>query len=270
MYREDLGEYEFKPFTKKRENIMLIVEEGRRKHSLRALLEVDVTKARELIRKLKEEGRDVSFTGWLIKCVAQAVGEHRLLNAYRQGRRKIVVFKDVDIPIPVERMIDGKPVLAAYIIRRANEKTIMEITEEIRRVQREEIDESTTVLGETLTRIEKIIIGMPLFMKRILLRLIRYRGLFKKKHMGTVGVTSVGMKGRLPGWVLTLGGATPTAIAVGGITRKPGVVDDKIMIREYLHLAVTVDHDIVDGAPLARFADRLVELLEDAYGLTTL
>jgi pyruvate/2-oxoglutarate dehydrogenase complex dihydrolipoamide acyltransferase (E2) component len=32
-------------------------------------------------------------------------------------------------------------------------------------------------------------------------------------------------------------------------------------------MTVTVDHDIVDGGPLARFIDRLNELMETGYGL---
>jgi len=33
-------------------------------------------------------------------------------------------------------------------------------------------------------------------------------------------------------------------------------------VREYLQLTVAFDHDIVDGAPAARFTKRLVEVLE--------
>jgi pyruvate/2-oxoglutarate dehydrogenase complex dihydrolipoamide acyltransferase (E2) component len=35
-------------------------------------------------------------------------------------------------------------------------------------------------------------------------------------------------------------------------------------VRDYLQLTVSFDHDIVDGAPAARFTKRLVELLETA------
>ena len=45
------------------------------------------------------------------------------------------------------------------------------------------------------------------------------------------------------------------------------VVDGRIEIREYLSLTVSVDHDIVDGAPETRFAKRLRELMEAGYGV---
>ncbi len=56
-------------------------------------------------------------------------------------------------------------------------------------------------------------------------------------------------------------------VTVGGIGEKSGVVDGHIAIREYLSLTISFDHDIVDGAPAARFTARLKELLESGYGL---
>ena len=56
-------------------------------------------------------------------------------------------------------------------------------------------------------------------------------------------------------------------VTVGGISAKPAVVDGRIVIREYLSLTVDFDHDIVDGAPAARFAKHFKELIERGYGL---
>ena len=84
---------------------------------------------------------------------------------------------------------------------------------------------------------------------------------------GTVGVTAVGMFGEgHSGW-----GIFPVTqalgLVVGSIAWKPAVVAGRIEPREILHLTVTFDHDIVDGAPAARFTRRLVELIESGYGL---
>jgi len=56
-------------------------------------------------------------------------------------------------------------------------------------------------------------------------------------------------------------------VTLGGIAEKPGVVDGRIEIREYLSMTLSFDHDIVDGAPAARFTHRLKELIESGYGL---
>ena len=264
-----LGHYEKKSFSKNRQNIVLVTEEGVRKHSVHALIEIDVTKARKIIQNYKQEKkRDISFTGWLIKCIAQTVSEHKEFNTYRLGKRKIVVFDDVDIPIPVERNVDGESRPMGYVLRKANEKSIDEITMEIREIQKENVDENTQVLGKNLTSFERFVINAPMFIKKIVLFIVRNNGLFRKKHLGTVGVTAIGMKGKFPGWGIPLGGVSSSIIVVGGIRKKPGVVNDEIKIREYLSLTITVDHDIIDGGPLTRFVERLNELIENAYGLS--
>jgi len=56
-------------------------------------------------------------------------------------------------------------------------------------------------------------------------------------------------------------------LTLAGIGSKRGVVNGRIAIREYLHLTISVDHDIVDGAPAARFAQQLRELIERGFGL---
>jgi hypothetical protein len=56
-------------------------------------------------------------------------------------------------------------------------------------------------------------------------------------------------------------------VTVGGIGQKSGIVDGHIAIREYLSLTISFDHDIIDGAPAARFTQRLKELIESGSGL---
>lgn len=262
-----LGNYYIRPFSKARQDITVISQEGKRRLNIFSLLEIDVTKARESIKELKEK-EDVSFTSWIIKCVAQSATEHKLVNAYRLGRKKIVYFDDVDIPIPVEREVNGEKRPLAYIIRKANQKTIREITKEIRIAQQQTIDASTEVLGQNLTRLEQWAIHAPLWLKKLAVFLLRRQGLLKKKYFGTIGVTSIGMKGHFPGWVIGMGGPIATLVAVGGIKKKPGVIDDNILIRDYIHITITADHSIIDGGPLARFISRLTELLETCYGLS--
>jgi pyruvate/2-oxoglutarate dehydrogenase complex dihydrolipoamide acyltransferase (E2) component len=97
-------------------------------------------------------------------------------------------------------------------------------------------------------------------------RKLRHDAFLVKKTMGTVVVTSVGMFGKFSGHIIPIGVHT-LGFGLGGIIKKPGVIGDKIEIREYLSMTVSVDHDIVDGAPLARFVARLTELVENAFGL---
>ena len=263
-----LGKYETKPFTKARRDITLIVREGWLKHSTHALVEFDVTSARKKIKTIhKKTGDKLSFTAWIIKCVAQAITEHKEFNSYRHGKKKIIVFDDVDITIPMELSVNGKERTMAYIIRKANEKTVKEITKEIRLVQREKVDESTELLGKNLNWVERFVLGSPFFIKKLIFRISRNNAKMKKKYMGSAAVTAIGMKGKFPGSVVPMGGSFTLLVVVGGIIKRPGVVDDKIKIREYIQMTITTDHDIIDGGPLTRFVDRFDELIENSFGL---
>ena len=75
---------------------------------------------------------------------------------------------------------------------------------------------------------------------------------------------SSGMKGDFPGRGIHVAGVSAGVIALGGISKKPGVVGDKIRIREYLHMTIAVNHDLIDGSPLVRFVEKLNELIENA------
>lgn len=56
-------------------------------------------------------------------------------------------------------------------------------------------------------------------------------------------------------------------ITVGGIGQKEEDVQGRAVTRHYLNLTVSIDHDMVDAAPAARFTTRLRELIEGGYGL---
>jgi pyruvate/2-oxoglutarate dehydrogenase complex dihydrolipoamide acyltransferase (E2) component len=110
---------------------------------------------------------------------------------------------------------------------------------------------------------------LPAFLRRGFYWLVmRFPQVFREIS-SPVMVTAVGMFGEGGGWAITMPNFTLT-IAVGGISEKPGVHKGEIAIREYLDLTVSIDHDVVDGAPAARFVQSLRELLESAYGLRDL
>ncbi|MFX0174143.1 MAG: 2-oxo acid dehydrogenase subunit E2 [Candidatus Hodarchaeota archaeon] len=87
-----------------------------------------------------------------------------------------------------------------------------------------------------------------------------------KKLSDLVSVTSIGMYGNRLGWLILLSGF-PISVAVGGMGKRQGVVNDTILIREYLALTLQFDHDIIDGAPATRFGAELFDYLETARGL---
>lgn len=69
------------------------------------------------------------------------------------------------------------------------------------------------------------------------------------------------------GWGIPIPTPTTLMLTVGGIGEKQVMVDGHATVRDYLSLTISVDHDIVDGAPAARFTRRLKDLIESGYGL---
>ena len=48
--------------------------------------------------------------------------------------------------------------------------------------------------------------------------------------------------------------------------RRRRVIDGRVETREHLCMMVSIDHDIIDGAPVARFTQRFTELIESGCG----
>jgi pyruvate/2-oxoglutarate dehydrogenase complex dihydrolipoamide acyltransferase (E2) component len=236
------------------------------KHSIYALLEVDVTRARQFIEEHKaQSGEARSFTGYLAFCLARAVDEDKSVQAYLKGRKHLVIFDDVDVFLPVERELAGSPAAIPYIIRRANHKSFPEIHREIRDFQSQPVPP-----GSGLPSAFRVMMSAPWPLPRLFVRLIRAASRRDPTRVvtaaGTVGVTALGMAGRGGGWGLAPAGQSLLLI-VGGIARKPAVIEERVEPRDLLDLTIAFDHDVVDGAPAARFVRRLVDLIESGYGL---
>jgi pyruvate/2-oxoglutarate dehydrogenase complex dihydrolipoamide acyltransferase (E2) component len=77
-----------------------------------------------------------------------------------------------------------------------------------------------------------------------------------------VSVTAVGMFNKDSVWFIPHGTAT-VLVTVGGISEKVIKVEDNIVAREHLCLTVSFDHNIVDGAPAARFVKQFTETIKN-------
>ena len=211
-----VGAFDEHTFPSFRTATLDTLEWGRKRHHIPLMLEVDVTAAREAIRLQKERtGEAVSFTGWIIKCLAQAVAEHPHVHALRKGRGKLITFRDVDVTIVVERSVRpvgtgaaGTTLPMPYIIRQANEKSLAAIHAEIRSAQQAPVGDGATQIGGAYAASQVRLFSMlPKFARDLLVwRRLQRDPFFMKKMMGTVSVTSIGTAGHGGlGWGIPLG-----------------------------------------------------------------
>jgi pyruvate/2-oxoglutarate dehydrogenase complex dihydrolipoamide acyltransferase (E2) component len=253
------------PYPKARRFMEEAIRSTHNKPMLHGLLEVDVTKARAYLRDVKARtGESPSFTAFVIACLGRAVDEHRYVHALRKGSQHLILFGDVDVLTWIEREIAGQPQVLPCIVRAANRKTFREIHEEIRAAQVQDVAK-IEVGGAKASQLLPAWLFRPYF--SLATRIGKWFPREWKKRWGTVTISAVGMVGKGAGWGIPPSSPSICWITVGGIGRKREDVDGQIATRDYLSLTVSFDHRMIDGAPAARFTERLKELIESCYGL---
>jgi pyruvate/2-oxoglutarate dehydrogenase complex dihydrolipoamide acyltransferase (E2) component len=260
--------YQIKPFPLSRRVIIDSGRKAKRKRTITALVEVDVTEARRIIHAHKEKtGEALSFTAFILACLGKAIDHNKYLHARRDIWGRLILFDDVDCTTMIEIELQEQKFPLAHIVRGINRRDVCSIHDEIRRVQTdpkssEGLQGNTWALGAFLL--------LPAFIRDFFYTILLRSPQVFKQRVGTVMVTAVGMFGSGSGWGILPGSIYTTDVLIGGIAEKPGIVDGQIVRREFLSLTIGFDHDIVDGAPAARFVNRLKNLIESAYGLEDL
>lgn len=198
--------------------------------SVTGMEDADVTELWELRDREKEaageKGVHLTFMPFFIKAVQHAVAFHPYMNAaYDQEGEGIILKKYFHVGIATDTP-DG---LMVPVIRDADKKTIMELALEM----------------EELTRKAR--------QRKIQLEELRGNS-FTITNYGSFGGT----------YATPIINAPDSAIlGAGRIVERPWVKDGQIAIRKILHLSLTFDHRVTDGADAARFLTRVRGYLED-------
>jgi hypothetical protein len=268
----EVGPYDLVLFPPERNATLDTLRWAGRRHQVVTLLEVDVTAARSAIRAERARtGEGLSFTAWVVSCVAKAVAEHPGVHAVRRGSSHLVRFHEVDVAVLIERPArasdgDAHSLPMPFVIRKANEKTPLDIHGELRSAQASDVGAGAAALDTgPAPWLQSLFFRLPAWLRDLLL----WRWLLRsperiKRTMGTVVVSAIGMAA--PGvfaWGVPLS-IHPLAIVVGGIARRSAASGGEA---DVLALTVAFDHAVTDGAPVGRCIHRLHELMTGASGL---
>ena len=182
------------------------------------VMEVDMSNA----VKVHEETQ-LSYTEMLIKAVAAALCEHRIMNATLDGEQ-IKVFEDVNVGVAVA----AEKGLVVPVIRNADRKSLKEIASVLQ------------------TLVEKV-----------------RQGELTKNDVtgGTFTITNLGMYG-VDVFIPIINPPETAILGVGRVVEKPIAVNGQVTIRPMMQLSLAYDHRIVDGAPAARFLQSIKQILE--------
>ncbi len=246
------------PFPKIRRSSIDAGKLSQHKHVVHGLLEIDVSSVMSFVHTFKKEhGEKLSITAILVHALAQAIERHPEMHAYLDWRNRIVIFDQVNIIAMTEVDYQGTKVPVRFLFKDVNQSTLLEIHSKLRQVQASPADQGILKQFKWFYR-------LPGFARRLISRMVMKFPTYFRHYSSAVMVTPIGMFGNQPGWGIPSSTFT-TTITVGSIFKKPWVVDHRILPRDILHLTVSINHDIVDGAPATRFIRDLVEILQSLH-----
>ena len=192
--------------------------------------EVDMTEVLQLRDEAKglvtDETTSITFLPFIIRALVAALKDHPVLNASLDDEAGEIVVKryyNIGIATVTERG------LIVPVLKSADRLGIFALAREIQRLS------GAARAGDVA--IDDL------------------RG-------GTFTVTSTGSIGGL--WATPIINHPEVAIlGVGAIRKRPVVRDDEVVVRSTMHLSLSADHRVVDGADAAFFVRDLVRYLED-------
>ena len=193
--------------------------------------EADATELVRLRKQLKDDGRQPtpSYNDLLAKLVAQALLEHPMVNARFDGDA-IVQVATANIGVAV----DSDRGLLVPVLRDVQTKSLRQIARE------------STALIENV-RAGRI---SP-----------------DDLHGGAFTITNLGMY-EIDAFTPIINLPECAILGVGRIVAKQIVMDaeaERVAIRQMVFLSLTFDHRLVDGAPAARFLQRVKQYVEKPY-----
>lgn len=258
--------YKIQKFPKTRIATIDVCAVGQQKHHIAAMIEVDVSGSREKIKKYKKEISKISFTAWLIKAISHTIKDHELVAGYLNGKHSVIIFNDINVSMIVEKLINGHKVPIPLIIEKANERSIESITEQINEARDQVMTDKDIVLQNRSNKLERLYYLLPAFIRIYFWKYLLRHPHLAFKRMGNVAITSVGMMGNVNGWFIPKA-VHPVCFGIGSVIKKPAVIDNKIEIREILNMTILIDHDVIDGAAMARFVGDLSKNIENGITL---
>ena len=192
---------------------------------------VDVTELvalREREKATLQETKKVHLTymPFIIKAVVEALRENPVLNSsYNEEAEEIVIKKYYNIGFAVATD-DG---LIVPVVKGADQKSIVELAEEVERLT-------------DLSHSRKVDLG-------------DLKG-------GTFTITNYGVFGGTYGTPI-INYPEAAILGTGKIADAPIVVNGEVKVRKVLHLSLSFDHRVMDGADAGKFMNALKRYLED-------
>ena len=192
------------------------------------MTEVDATRIIAARQSLKENGRKVSYNAFLVLASAKALKEQPHLNVCLT-ESGLVQYETINIGVAV----DTERGLMVPVLHETDQKSLQEIDAQL----------------------------IDLFERTLESRLLpdEYTG-------GSFTITNLGAFG-VDTFTPIINPPEVAILGVGRIKPKPVAIGGGLVVREMVTLSLSFDHRLIDGAPAARFLQRIAELIENPEDL---
>jgi pyruvate dehydrogenase E2 component (dihydrolipoamide acetyltransferase) len=185
---------------------------------------------KQLLAHEQELGVHVTYTDIIVVAVARALRDVQIVNSSLAGD-EIKIWADINVGVAValDRGLEGG--LIVPVVRNVDQKPLRQVSAEIASLV--ERARAGRLLPDDVAG-----------------------GTFTVTNLATVG----------GGWFMgtpIINQPQSAILAVGSVTDRAVVRDGQVVVRAMMPFSLTYDHRVVDGAPAARFAARLMELLSE-------
>jgi 2-oxoglutarate dehydrogenase E2 component (dihydrolipoamide succinyltransferase) len=206
-----------------------LVEVKNKTAMLTTFNEVDMSAVMTIRAKEKEDfekrhGVKLGFMSFFVKAAVAALKEHPMINSYIEGD-EIVTFHSYDIGVAVST----DKGLFVPVIKDCDKKSFGQIEQEILLQAKKAREGSTTI---------------------------------EDLKGGSFTITNGGVFGSLLSTPI-LNPPQSAILGMHSIVKRPIAVDDEVVIRPMMYLALSYDHRIVDGKDAVLFLIHIKEILED-------
>lgn len=190
-------------------------------------MEVEVDNLIKLRDALIEKlGEKLSYSILILKCVAKAIRDCIYINASVEDD-KIIIYDDININVAV----DTPRGLITPVIRNVDKKGLLDLAREYK---------------DVVERAKE--------------------GMLKEKDLvgGTFTITNLGMFD-VDSFTPIINPPQVAILGINRIAKKPVVKDESLQIAHVMTLSLTIDHRAVDGAPAAKFLQKVKYYIENPW-----
>lgn len=185
--------------------------------------------------------------------VAQVPTANTILFKSWFGHR-VVRFTDVDVNVPITRPVDGEPLTFLVIVRKANQKTLAEIQDQLQHAIESPPDQVPEI--GRITRAARF----PRLGWRLYHWLMTRSPSFYVKNGGTCALTVMSESWGDHFFPI---GPTTCVFSVGGPRPEAVVEEREVVVRRMVHVCLGVDNYVMSGPQAAAVARTFQTLLQE-------